>query len=158
MWLVNTLLNYKKLSREELNNLWRHNTDLSGGEESLRDRTALFILVGYLAQLLPWVFVTRVVFEYHYFPSSVFLVLALAASGLLTAGWFYTRRLNERLTAQNSRINSLETVISEQQSEMEAMEKQYATQTAAVEVYKKLTGLTPEQALEPPKQGAGRRP
>ena len=42
-----------------------------------RDRTALFILVGYLAQLLPWVFVTRVVFEYHYFPSSVFLVLAL---------------------------------------------------------------------------------
>ena len=89
---------------------------------------------------------------------ALFLVLALAASGLLTAGWFYTRRLNERLTAQNSRINSLETVISEQQSEMEAMEKQYATQTAAVEVYKKLTGLTPEQALEPPKQGAGRRP
>ena len=42
-----------------------------------RDRTALFILVGYLAQLLPWVFVTRVVFEYHYCPSSVFLVLAL---------------------------------------------------------------------------------
>ena len=41
------------------------------------DMTALFILVGYLAQLLPWVFVTRVVFEYHYFPSSVFLVLAL---------------------------------------------------------------------------------
>ena len=89
---------------------------------------------------------------------ALFLVLALAASGLLTAGWCYTRRLNERLTAQNSRINSLETVISEQQSEMEAMEKQYATQTAAVEVYKKLTGLTPEQALEPPQQNTGRRP
>ncbi|MBQ7144036.1 MAG: phospholipid carrier-dependent glycosyltransferase [Oscillospiraceae bacterium] len=43
-----------------------------------RDRTALFLLVGYLAQLLPWVFVTRVVFEYHYFPSTVFLTLALA--------------------------------------------------------------------------------
>ena len=42
-----------------------------------RDRTALFILVGYLAQLLPWVFVSRVVFEYHYFPSTVFLLLAL---------------------------------------------------------------------------------
>ena len=42
-----------------------------------RDRTALFILIGYLAQLLPWVFVTRVVFEYHYFPSTVFLLLAL---------------------------------------------------------------------------------
>ena len=42
-----------------------------------RDRTALFILIGYLAQLLPWVFVSRVIFEYHYFPSVVFLVLAL---------------------------------------------------------------------------------
>ena len=42
-----------------------------------RDRTALFILVGYLAQLVPWLFVTRVVFEYHYFPSSVFLLLAI---------------------------------------------------------------------------------
>ena len=42
-----------------------------------RDKTALFILIGYLAQLVPWVFVSRVVFEYHYFPSSIFLVLAL---------------------------------------------------------------------------------
>lgn len=42
-----------------------------------RDRTALFILIGYLAQLLPWVFVTRVVFEYHYFPSTVFLLLSI---------------------------------------------------------------------------------
>ncbi|MBR1658840.1 MAG: glycosyltransferase family 39 protein [Oscillospiraceae bacterium] len=42
-----------------------------------RDQTALFILVGYLAQLLPWLLVDRVVFEYHYFPSTVFLLLAL---------------------------------------------------------------------------------
>jgi dolichyl-phosphate-mannose--protein O-mannosyl transferase len=42
-----------------------------------RDRAALFILIGYLAQLVPWLFVKRVVFEYHYFPSSVFLVMAL---------------------------------------------------------------------------------
>ena len=42
-----------------------------------RDRCALFILIGYLAQLVPWLFVKRVVFEYHYFPSSIFLVLAL---------------------------------------------------------------------------------
>ncbi|MBR1496886.1 MAG: phospholipid carrier-dependent glycosyltransferase [Oscillospiraceae bacterium] len=42
-----------------------------------RDRTALFIIVGYFAQLLPWLFVTRVVFAYHYFPSTVFLLLAL---------------------------------------------------------------------------------
>jgi len=43
-----------------------------------RDSNAEFVLVGYLAQLLPWVFITRTTFEYHYFPSSVFLVLALA--------------------------------------------------------------------------------
>ena len=43
-----------------------------------RDRTALFIVVGYLAQLGPWLLVRRVVFEYHYFPSTVFLLLAIA--------------------------------------------------------------------------------
>ena len=42
-----------------------------------RDRKALFLLLGYLAQLVPWVFISRVTFEYHYFPCSVFLVLAL---------------------------------------------------------------------------------
>ena len=42
-----------------------------------RDRTAAFLLVGYLAQLLPWVFISRLTFAYHYFPSSVFLVLSL---------------------------------------------------------------------------------
>ena len=42
-----------------------------------RDRRAAFLLVGYLAQLLPWVFISRLTFAYHYFPSSVFLVLAL---------------------------------------------------------------------------------
>ena len=43
-----------------------------------RDGIALFILIGYLSQLVPWLFVTRVVFIYHYFPSVVFLVLALS--------------------------------------------------------------------------------
>ena len=42
-----------------------------------RDRTALFILVGYLAQVLPWVFISRLTFEYHYFAATLFLVLAL---------------------------------------------------------------------------------
>ncbi len=41
------------------------------------DKNARFILIGYLAQLLPWVFVERITFEYHYFPSSVFLLLAI---------------------------------------------------------------------------------
>ena len=42
-----------------------------------RDRKAAFLLIAYLAQLLPWVFIDRLTFAYHYFPCSVFLVLAL---------------------------------------------------------------------------------
>ncbi|MCL2045696.1 MAG: phospholipid carrier-dependent glycosyltransferase [Oscillospiraceae bacterium] len=43
-----------------------------------RSGKALFIIIGYLSQLLPWVAVTRIVFIYHYFPSTLFLVLALS--------------------------------------------------------------------------------
>jgi len=43
-----------------------------------RDGKALLILIGYLSQLLPWVAVSRIVFAYHYFPSTLFLILALA--------------------------------------------------------------------------------
>lgn len=42
-----------------------------------RDETAAFILLGYLAQLVPWMFVSRLTFEYHYFPCTLFLVLAM---------------------------------------------------------------------------------
>ncbi|MBQ3009797.1 MAG: glycosyltransferase family 39 protein [Oscillospiraceae bacterium] len=42
-----------------------------------KDTKAAFILLGYLAQLLPWVFVSRIVFHYHYFACTVFLCLAL---------------------------------------------------------------------------------
>ena len=42
-----------------------------------RDGKALFILLGYFAQLVPWMFITRITFEYHYFPCLIFLVLAL---------------------------------------------------------------------------------
>jgi 4-amino-4-deoxy-L-arabinose transferase-like glycosyltransferase len=42
-----------------------------------RDKKALFILIGYLSQLAPWMLVTRLTFEYHYFPCVVFLVLAI---------------------------------------------------------------------------------
>ena len=43
-----------------------------------RDRQAGFILIAYLAQLLPWVLVPRLTFAYHYFPCTVFLVLSLS--------------------------------------------------------------------------------
>ena len=42
-----------------------------------RDRKAAFLLLAYLAQLVPWVFISRITFEYHYFACSVFLVLTL---------------------------------------------------------------------------------
>ncbi len=38
MWLVNTLMNYKKLNRDELNKLWRNNIEMSGGEELTRNQ------------------------------------------------------------------------------------------------------------------------
>ena len=43
-----------------------------------RCKTAAFILIGYLAQVLPWVFISRTTFEYHYFAASVFLVLTIS--------------------------------------------------------------------------------
>ncbi len=43
-----------------------------------RDRRAAFLLLGYLSQLLPWVGIQRLTFAYHYFPSSLFLVLAMS--------------------------------------------------------------------------------
>lgn len=42
-----------------------------------RDRKAAFLTAGYFAQLVPWMFIERLTFEYHYFPCTVFLVLAL---------------------------------------------------------------------------------
>ncbi|MCI8801467.1 MAG: phospholipid carrier-dependent glycosyltransferase [Lachnospiraceae bacterium] len=45
-----------------------------------KDTTAAFLVTGYLAQYLPWFFVTRVTFIYHYFPSVVFVVLMIGYS------------------------------------------------------------------------------
>jgi len=42
-----------------------------------RDQVSAYVLIGYLAQLLPWVLVPRLTFAYHYFPCTVFLALAL---------------------------------------------------------------------------------
>ena len=42
-----------------------------------RSAKALFIVVGYFSQLAPWLFITRTTFEYHYFPSILFLIMAL---------------------------------------------------------------------------------
>ena len=39
------------------------------------DKNIFFMLVGYAAQLLPWVFISRLTFAYHYFPCIPFLIL-----------------------------------------------------------------------------------
>jgi hypothetical protein len=43
-----------------------------------KDSRSAVILISYLSQILPWLFISRIVFIYHYFPSVIFLVLALA--------------------------------------------------------------------------------
>jgi len=42
-----------------------------------RVKEAFFIVVGYLVQLAPWILVSRPTFAYHYFPSVIFLTLAI---------------------------------------------------------------------------------
>lgn len=42
-----------------------------------KDRMCGFLTIGYLSQYLPWIFIGRVVFIYHYFPSVPFVVLML---------------------------------------------------------------------------------
>jgi dolichyl-phosphate-mannose--protein O-mannosyl transferase len=38
----------------------------------------LLIWVGYLCQFLPWVFISRTTFAYHYFGAILFLTIAIA--------------------------------------------------------------------------------
>ncbi len=45
-----------------------------------RDTKAAFLAVSYLAQYLPWFFVTRITFIYHYFPCVIFVVLMIVYS------------------------------------------------------------------------------
>ena len=48
--------------------------------ETFRKKSAqaLFILIGYFSQLFPWILISRITFAYHYFPSMLFLVFAIA--------------------------------------------------------------------------------
>ncbi len=45
-----------------------------------RDKLSLFLLIGYITQLAPWIPVTRLTFIYHYFPSVPFVTLMLGYS------------------------------------------------------------------------------
>jgi dolichyl-phosphate-mannose--protein O-mannosyl transferase len=43
-----------------------------------KDMKAAFLAVAYLAQYLPWFFIGRLTFIYHYYPATLFMVLAIA--------------------------------------------------------------------------------
>lgn len=45
-----------------------------------KDKKALFLVIAYFAQLIPWMRVTRITFIYHYFPCVPFIVLMLGYS------------------------------------------------------------------------------
>lgn len=45
-----------------------------------KDEKCMFILAGYLGCFLPWIAITRLAFIYHYFPATVFGVLAIGYS------------------------------------------------------------------------------
>lgn len=54
---------------------------------SKKDKTAAFLVIAYLAQLVPWIPVSRLTFIYHYFPSVPFAVLMIGYSiGVLYDG------------------------------------------------------------------------
>ena len=43
-----------------------------------RTRAALIISVGYLTALVPWMFISRSTFAYHFYPTSMFMIMAIA--------------------------------------------------------------------------------
>jgi Gpi18-like mannosyltransferase len=45
-----------------------------------KDKTALFLVIGYIAQLVFWIPITRLTFIYHYFPCVPFIVLMIGYS------------------------------------------------------------------------------
>ncbi len=42
-----------------------------------KDRKSAFLCIGYLAQLVPWMNVSRITFIYHYFPSVPFITIMI---------------------------------------------------------------------------------
>lgn len=72
-----------------------------------KDRTAAFILIGYFAQLVPWMFVDRILFEYHYFACSVFLVLAMGYMFSLMSVEKYGKKLIAGYTAASGALFAL---------------------------------------------------
>lgn len=51
------------------------------------DRKAAFLVFGFLSQYLPWVFIKRTLFIYHFFPSVPFIVLMIGYGMKILTDW-----------------------------------------------------------------------
>ncbi|MBE6931828.1 MAG: hypothetical protein E7464_00390 [Ruminococcaceae bacterium] len=83
---------------------------------------------------------------------ALFMVLTIAATILLAGQWYIMQQQSDRMAAQTSRINSLETAMQETQSELDqanalndSMKDAIATAQQTIEQYQTVTGLTPEE-------------
>ena len=88
---------------------------------------------------------------------ALFVVAALLATAALGGAYVYARRLRRQLASQTSRINSLETVISEQQGQLEqatalnnTLRNKIDSDQQTIDAYEVLTGLTPDELNTPP--------
>ena len=88
---------------------------------------------------------------------ALFVVAAMLATAALAGAYVYTRRLRRQLASQTSRINSLETVISEQQGQLEqanalnnTLRSKIDSDQQTIDAYEILTGLTPDELNTPP--------
>ncbi len=88
---------------------------------------------------------------------AAFVVAAMLASAALGGAYLYARRLRRQLASQTSRINSLETVISEQQGQLaqanalnNTLRDKIDSDQQTMDAYEILTGLTPDEVLNPP--------
>lgn len=87
---------------------------------------------------------------------AIFMLLAIAASALLVAQWYYMEQQSDRIASQTTRINSLETAMQETRSELEqanalnnAMNDALSEAQQKLDIYQAITGLTPEEAANP---------
>lgn len=88
---------------------------------------------------------------------TLFVLLALLASAALAGGFLYTRRMERQLASQTTRMNSLETVISEQERQIaqtnalnNTLSDNIERDQDVIDAYQILTGLTPDEVVTPP--------
>jgi len=68
-----------------------------------RDGAAVFLVVAYLAQILPWIFVPRIAFIYHYFPNVPFIAIMITymfkESNIFNKKFFIKTLKNRKIAA-----------------------------------------------------------